>query len=128
MDASGFEGGLDFFGPELAAMGGLMRRLALGGLARHFDRGGMARRGTDVIPAMLAPGEFVMSAQATRRFYSQLVAMNAGTVPNFRSRGGPATNVTVGDIYINEAAEPRQTAREVISRIKRELRRGTSEW
>jgi len=128
IDASGFEGGLDFFGPELAAMGGLMRRLALGGLARHFDRGGFARRGTDVIPAMLAPGEFVMSAQATRRFYSQLVAMNAGMAPNFRSRGGPSTSVTVGDIYINEATEPRQTAREVISRIKRELRRGTSEW
>jgi hypothetical protein len=127
-DASGFEGGLDFFGPELAAMGGLMRRLALGGLARHFDRGGFARRGTDVIPAMLAPGEFVMSAQATRRFYSQLVAMNAGIAPSFRSRGGLSTSVTVGDIYINEAAEPRQTAREVISRIKRELRRGTSEW
>lgn len=128
IDASGFEGGLDFFGPELASMGGLMRRLALGGIARYFDRGGLARRGTDVIPAMLAPGEFVMSAQATRRFYSQLVSMNAGIVPSFRSNGGAITNVTVGDIHVNGADGPEPTGRRIMQILKRELRRGTSTW
>jgi len=97
-----------------------------GGAVRHFDRGGFAPRGVDMVPAMLAPNEFVMSAQATRRWYSQLVAMNAGIAPSFRSQGGQVANVTVGDIHINEAVEPRQTAREVIKSLKRELRRGVS--
>lgn len=127
IDASGFEGGLEFFGPELASMGGLMRRLALGGIARHFDRGGLARRGTDVIPAMLAPGEFVMSARATRRFYSQLVAMNAGFAPSaYRAAGGPVTNAgIVGDVTVNVGSGGENTAREVIRAINREIRRGT---
>ena len=127
MDASGFEGGLDFFGPELAAMGGLMRRLALGGIASHFDRGGYARRGTDVIPAMLSPGEFVMSARATRRFYSQLVAMNAGYQPAHRASGGPVTNAgIVGDVTVNEESGGEDMGHKVVRAINREIRRGTS--
>jgi hypothetical protein len=54
--------------------------------------------------------------------------MNAGATPAFRANGGSATTVTVGDININGSAQPRDTAREVIQSIKRELRRGTSKW
>ena len=66
-----------------------------------------------------------MSARATQQFYSQLVAMNAGVTPSYRAQGG-GTRVTVGDIHVNGAAEPSQTAREVMKSLKRELRRGTS--
>ena len=99
---------------------------AFGGPIRYFDRGGYAPRGTDTIHAMLSPEEFVVNARASKRFFSQLVSMNAGIQPAYRAEGGQAGNVTIGDIHINEASEPRQTAREVIKSLKRELRRGTS--
>jgi len=97
---------------------------ASGGLIQYFDRGGRAR-GTDTISAMLSPGEFVVNPRSTRRFYSQLLAMNAGITPAFRPHGDSST-VTVGDININGASQPRETAREVIQAIRREFRRGTS--
>ncbi len=112
-------GGFDYSGEE-------MTLAALGGLIRHFDVGGFAPRGTDTVPAMLTPGEFVMNRVATQRWFSHLVAMNAGLTPNFRSQGGGIGNVTIGDINVNGSAQPRETAREVLKTIKRELRRGTS--
>ena len=102
--------------------------VAAGGLIPHFDRGGFAPKGTDTVPVMLSPGEFVMNARSTRRFYSQLLSMNAGHAPVYRAQGGDVSNVTVGDIHINAATHPRETAREVIASIKREVRRGTSKW
>jgi TP901 family phage tail tape measure protein len=112
--ASAGGGGADWSEGDLMA--------ARGGIVNYLGRGGRPR-GTDTIPAMLSPGEFVMNSRSTRRFFSQLVAMNAGITPTYRSQGG---NVTVGDIHVNGAAQPRETAREVIKSLKRELRRGTS--
>jgi TP901 family phage tail tape measure protein len=102
--------------------GGLMFR-ADGGMI--FDRrqfGG--QRGTDSIPTMLTAGESVNTLEATRRFFPQIQAMNAGVMPQFREEGGVVNN-TVGDISINvtEAASGRDTAREVMKQIKREFRR-----
>jgi len=97
-------------------------------IQRYFGRGGAAPRGTDTIPAMLSPGEFVVNARSTQRFYSQLLAMNAGHAPVYRAAGGGVSNVTVGDININGSAKPHDTAREVVKSIKREFRRGTSRW
>ena len=98
---------------------------AMGGLIRHFDRGGHAR-GTDTIPAMLSPGEFVMNAGASRRFYSQLMSMNTGHQPAYRALGGPVTNAgIVGDVTVNVGSGSKNTGREVIHAINREIRRGT---
>ena len=76
--------------------GGGEMTAAHGGMA--FLAGGGRPRGTDVIPAMLSPGEMVMSAATTRRFASQLTAMNAGGKPSYHSQGGHVTNV--GDINV----------------------------
>ena len=97
---------------------------ATGGAVNYFAKGG--RRGTDIVPAVLSPGEFVMSAKSTRQWYSQLVAMNAGAQPAYRSQGGSTTNV--GDIAINVTAsgEPEQNARAIMRILRREVRRGTS--
>ncbi len=97
----------------------------------HFGKmiyrasGGDAR-GTDTIPAMLSPGEFVMNAQSTKRFYSQLVAMNSGKSPVYRERGGSVTNVGDVNITVSGAAAPKQTARETMKAFRREMRRHTS--
>jgi hypothetical protein len=78
---------------------------------------------------MLSPKEFVVNAPNTARFFSQLQQMNAGIQPTFRAEGGAVTNnnvTNVGDIVVQGASNPQQTAREVVTAIKREQRRGTS--
>ena len=98
---------------------------SLGGMI-YRQYGGFVPKGTDTIPAMLSPGEFVVNAKSSRQFFSQLVAMNAGTRPVYREQGGPVTNVGDVNITVQGASKPQQTARETMSAFKREMRRQTS--
>jgi hypothetical protein len=90
---------------------------------RYFASGGPV--GTDTIPAWLSKGEFVVNANASQKFASQLVAMNAGSQPVYRSEGGSVT--TVGDINVtvNGGSTSKQTIREISDGLRREIRRGT---
>ncbi len=98
-----------------------------GGYAtRYRQAGGPASRGQDRIPIMAAPGEFIVSAKNARRFASELQAMNSGVTPNFRDRGGSITNVGDINVTVPGAETTQQTAREIASALRRELRRGTS--
>lgn len=107
---AGVDGGI-----QLAARGGLIYRA----------NGGFVSRGTDTIPAMLSEGEFVVNARSSKRFFSELVAMNSGRKPIFRQDGGPVTNVT-GDININIPAEGRPVdGRQLALELRRQLRRRT---
>jgi hypothetical protein len=56
--------------------------LAKGGMVNPdlFANGGFAK-GTDTVPSMLTPGEFVVNSAATKRFAPLLDAINSG---NFR--------------------------------------------
>jgi hypothetical protein len=102
--------------PEIAAHGGRVGRyLAAGG-----------PMGTDVVPTWLSRGEFVMNAQASRQFASQLVAMNAGVQPAFRSEGGSVTNIGDINVTVQGGATGRQSARSIAVELRRELRRGTT--
>lgn len=104
-----------------ARFGGLMR--ALGGLA-YLQDGGVPV-GTDRIPAVLSAGESVNTAAATRDFFPQIQAMNAGIRPVFRDQGGEVTNVGPISISVSETTNARETAREVMKQFKRETRRST---
>ena len=75
---------------------------------------------------MLSAGETVTNARSSRRFFSQLQAMNAGQTPVYRNDGGDTFNTNVGDINVSGAGNPQQTAREVMKAIRREERRGSS--
>lgn len=89
----------------------------------YFASGG---RGTDTIPAMLSAGEYVTNAKSTRRFFTQLQAMNAGQQPVYREAGGATYNTNVGDINVyDKSGRPSQTARETMRLIQREQRRGS---
>jgi len=92
---------------------------------RTFYRALGGPLGTDNQLAMLTRGESVNTVDATRRFFPQIQAMNAGVAPVFRQDGGITT--TVGDVHINvtESTGPRETAREVVKQFNRELRRHT---
>lgn len=80
------------------------------GASQGFASGGR----TDVVPAMLTPGEFVMNRNASSKFYSQLSHMNSGTQARGYQTGG-----SIGDVTINVQSDrtPVQTAR----MIRREL-------
>ena len=81
--------------------------------------------GTDVIPAMLSPGEVVINAGSARRFASQLTAMNAGVQPVFRSEGGSVTNIGDINVRIEGKEAARLTPRGFWQQVQREARRGT---
>lgn len=111
---------------QIKVPAGQPQGLAKGGLVHYYADGGFTPRGTDTIPAMLSPGEFVVNAAATRKFYAQLVAINSGRQPIYRADGGPTNNVTfTGDISIVENNSGRDTARELAGQLRRELRRST---
>jgi TP901 family phage tail tape measure protein len=90
-----------------------------------FHASGGLARGSDTVPAMLSPGEFVVNANSSRKFYSDLQRMNAGMEPTYRNAGGTVNNNTVGDIHVHESKGPRQTAREVWHQLERGFRMGT---
>lgn len=85
--------------------------------------GSVSAYGSDRVPAMLTPGEFVVNAAQTRQFYSQLVAMNGG-MGRF-ANGGPVTNIN-GDFNISVNSSGNTiTDIEAIGRgLQREIRRG----
>ncbi len=121
---------------ETALRNASQQQLSLGGnvggsaIGRFFPKflagGGFSPRGTDSIPAMLSPGEFVVNARSTKRFFSQLQAMNAGVQPIFRQDGGAVTNVGDINVTVNGGTDADGTGRTIARRIRRELRRGTS--
>jgi len=98
---------------------------AHGGTAWKFLAAGGAA-GTDVIPAMLSPGEVVINAASARKFASQLTAINAGVQPVYRSEGGSVTNIGDINVSVTGGGTSRQTARSIASELRRELRRGTA--
>jgi TP901 family phage tail tape measure protein len=100
--------------------------------AQYFSDGGYvhpgAPRGTDTIPAWLTPGEFVMPANMTKKFFAQLVDMRKGVAPKYYAQGGLVTN-RIGDINIHmeSSGQPSATrmARQLGQELRREIRRGT---
>jgi len=94
---------------------------ANGGPVRKASGGQMF--GSDSIHTVLSPGEFVVNAASTRRFYSQLVGMNAQRLAN----GGNVQNVTTGDFNISVQASGNANVdvQRIGRALRREIRRGT---
>ena len=104
-----------------SAFGGLM--YSTGGLVKQFAAGGLA---SDVLNASVRPGEFIVNPKATSEFYPQLVAMNS-RASRFGD-GGSITNTTIGDINVTVegSGSSESTARQIASKLRRELRRGVT--
>ncbi|HEX4131380.1 MAG TPA: phage tail tape measure protein [Pirellulales bacterium] len=77
--------------------------------------GGIAR-GTDTVPAMLSPGETVINASSSRKFFSQLQSIQSGQAPVNRQQGGTVIHNTVGDINVR-STEPKLAAQEMQGRV-----------
>jgi hypothetical protein len=93
--------------PKYFAKGGLFtNKFAMGGLVspKYFAEGGMAQ-GTDTIPAMLSPGEFVVNKKSTDLYGPLLAAMNSSPASGLSMMGaktfsGPVYNMPPRD-YAN---------------------------
>jgi TP901 family phage tail tape measure protein len=121
---------LDALGKKAIETAQLVARTSAGGGAASSHFGGyraFGGRGLDRTLVAMEPGEFVSTSAATKRFFPQLQAANAGVTPQFKQQGGSVHN-EIGNISVNvtESATPRTTARQVVSEIKREMRRGTT--
>jgi TP901 family phage tail tape measure protein len=95
--------------PTGYAMGGMVASyLAAGGGLR-----GMPSLGTDTVPAMLTPGEFVVRKYAVQKFgEDRLKAINSGTYS-----GDSVYNYSV-NVSVSTDANPDKIAGAVLSRIK----------
>jgi len=95
------------------AMGGMVPKYAMGGMVpKYFASGGYAM-GTDTVPAMLTPGEFVVKKYAVESFGTEnLKAINNGTYA-----GESVYNYSV-NVSVKSDANPDQIARSVMTQIK----------
>jgi TP901 family phage tail tape measure protein len=95
---SGGSGGSSGGGSGGGGAGGGTVALAFGGkVKRRFMARGGRTLGSDIVPAMLTPGEFVMNRAATARFEPLLNTMNQGgypslSKPRFSMRNGMGRN------------------------------------
>jgi TP901 family phage tail tape measure protein len=90
--------------PVKKAMGGM--------IAKKFAVGGFAM-GTDIVPAMLTPGEFVVRKYAVDKFgVDNLKAINDGTY-----KGDSVYNYEV-NVNVKSDANPDQIARAVMTQLK----------
>jgi TP901 family phage tail tape measure protein len=85
---------------------------AMGGMVKRYASGGFAM-GTDIIPAMLTPGEFVVRKYAVDNFGTdKLKAINSGTY-----KGDSVYNYEV-NVNVQTNSDPNQIATAVIGKIR----------
>ena len=108
-------GGPGFF-DRFRAKGGMIEPLyrPMGGLIPYFLNGGFAK-GTDTVPAMLTPGEFIMSKYAVDSYgLDNMKKINSG-----ESIGGSVYNNTYTlTVNAKTNANPNEIAQAVMSTIK----------
>lgn len=90
IDIGGGDGGGGFIQQTARRWG-----LANGGIV-YAQNGVMIPRGTDVVPAMLTPGEFIMSRSAVNRFGQPFMdQINSGLMPAGAGSGSTVVNVSI---------------------------------
>jgi GNAT superfamily N-acetyltransferase len=111
---------------NLAPMGSLSKSFfgfANGGMVSkikpsYFAAGDLAR-GTDVIPAMLTPGEFIMTRSAVQNFgVDNLRAINAGVATPETSMGESVYNYSI-NVNVSSNSDANEIAKTVMTQIKR---------
>lgn len=113
--------------PAVPSAGTVNAQIGRNVRAKYLAGGGFVPKGTDTVPAMLTPGEVVMNPRASRKWFTQLQAMNAGVQPIYRQEGGPVSNF--GDINVtvntSTARVDDRAGRQLGRALKREMRRNT---
>jgi hypothetical protein len=93
-------GGGGMRGPAFLANGGMVPRyMPMGGLVPYMSSGGIFKpKGTDTVPAMLTPGEFVVRKSIADQYGQMLEALNDGKYKSFDAPtySSMSNNVKVG--------------------------------
>jgi hypothetical protein len=98
-----------------ASGGGMIKRYSVGGKVMSYLSDGGSPLGSDTIPAMLTPGEFVIKRPAVKNFgVKNLEAINNGTA----SGSSGVYNYSIS-VNVNTDADPDQIARAVAQNVKR---------
>jgi hypothetical protein len=73
--------------PKYMSKGGMAPKyMPMGGLVPYMSNGGMFKpKGTDTVPAMLTPGEFVIRKSVADKYGALLESLNSGTYENLQS-------------------------------------------
>ncbi len=108
--------GMGRFDLQMLSKGGMAKPKYMGGggmmKPQYFDFGGLAR-GTDKIPAMLSPGEFIMSKYAVKDFgVDRMKAINSGDYDS-----DSVYNYSI-NVNVKSGANPDEIARSVMTQIK----------
>jgi TP901 family phage tail tape measure protein len=132
---TGGGGGVPRGAMQFKMYGGKIKKMNMGGVVPKYMASG-GRMGSDTVPAMLTPGEFVMNKQATKSFGPLLSMLNESKYPSMigssydgkGSSGGIMTSVSdnsskvynynVGITVPQSNANPNDIARAVIGQIK----------
>ena len=111
-------------------------KFAMGGMVPKYFANGGFNKGTDTVPAMLTPGEFVVNRKATQQFGPLLSEINSPTfktprsaTPNFAGINSPNNitstnnsktlyNYNLNVNVSNSNANPNDIARTVINQIR----------
>ena len=107
---------------EGMANGGLVKGFAMGGIIPKYFANGDLAIGTDTIPAMLTPGEFVVTRDAVQEFgVNNLRAINSG-----KSLGDSVYNysVTVNAATTSNADEIARTVMQKMKQVENTRLRG----
>jgi hypothetical protein len=112
------------------------QKMNMGGMVRQYMASGGLARGTDTVPAMLTPGEYVINKNATQKFGPLLSAINSPTFKtptssnsNFSGINSSSSitstnnsktlyNYNLSVNVSNSNANPNDIARTVINQIK----------
>jgi len=105
--------------PKRMAMGGSVRsysppplQMNIGGRVKGYAAGGFSM-GSDIVPAMLTPGEFVIRKRAVQNFgMDKLEKINSGTYND-----GSVYNYNLA-VNVKSDSDPNRIARAVITNIK----------
>jgi hypothetical protein len=100
---------------QMLNKGGKVKYMPMGGLVPYMNMGGIFKpKGTDTVPAMLTPGEFVIRKYAVKDFgLDKLKAINEGTYSD-----GSVYNYNL-NLNVKSESNPDQIAETVIAQIKR---------
>lgn len=81
-------------------------------------------RGSDVIPAWLSAGEYVINARSAARFAPLLEAINRS--PKYLAQGGPVSNTNVGDIniHLSNVDNPQDFVVQAGKKLRRAIKQG----
>jgi hypothetical protein len=63
----------------------------------YMANGGIVSKGSDTVPTMLTPGEFVMNKNATKAFGPMLAALNGSKYPSMLGNIGTSSYPTMGN-------------------------------